>query len=189
MNYPEIFVLRHGETEWNASHRMQGRLNSPLTEKGILQARHQGSIMQALERDDLRVLSSPQGRAIQTATRAFARAPMIETDMRLCEIDVGAWQGRIRDELQIEGDPQNTPDGPITLYEQAPGGEGFDALRLRCAALLDSLQGPTALVTHGITSRMLRLVYLGWGNDRIGELPGGQGVVHHLSGGAQEILR
>ncbi|MFK7752549.1 MAG: phosphoglycerate mutase family protein, partial [Sedimentitalea sp.] len=51
LRYPEIFVLRHGETEWNASHRMQGRLNSPLTAKGISQAQHQGRLMAALKRD------------------------------------------------------------------------------------------------------------------------------------------
>ena len=188
MAYPEIYVLRHGETEWNAEHRMQGRLNSPLTAKGIAQAERQGEIMRALGRDDLDLLCSPQGRAFQTAAIVFAHAQTITTDAKLCEIDVGLWQGRLRQELVLECDLKETPDGPLALYEHAEGGEGFVALRERCRQLLDSLPGPTALVTHGITSRMLRLVYLGWDTGRMDELPGGQGVVHHLSGVDQEIL-
>lgn len=189
MRYPEIFVLRHGETEWNASGRMQGRLHSPLTSKGVAQAEKQAEIMASLGRDDLEIISSPQTRAIHTATIAFQRqAGFIRTDDRLCEIDVGKWQGRLRDELSIEGPRKMTPDGPIAFYEQAEGGEGFPALRLRCQAFLSSLSQPTAIVTHGITSRMLRTVYLGKDNDFVADLPGGQGVVHHLSGTMQEIL-
>ena len=35
---PEVLVLRHGQTEWNAEGRLQGHLDSPLTEKGLRQA-------------------------------------------------------------------------------------------------------------------------------------------------------
>ncbi len=187
--YPEIYVLRHGETEWNAEGRMQGRLHSPLTPTGMTQAARQAEIMNARPLDGVQIIASPQTRALHTAAIVFARsAGFIRTDDRLCEIDVGRWQGRLRCELKIEGDPQMTPDGPIGLYERADGGEGFDALRLRCEAFLDSLTSPTAIVTHGITSRMLRAVYLGLENNRLAELPGGQGVVHHLQNGVQEIL-
>ncbi len=190
MAYPEIFVLRHGETEWNASGRMQGRLHSPLTPKGVAQAERQRMIMAGLGRSDLAVLTSPQARALHSAALIFAQdTAMIRTDDRLCEIDVGSWQGRLRSELRIEGPPKMTSDGPIAFYEQAKDGEGFAALRARCSALLDTLEGPTALVTHGITSRMLRAVYLGLDDAAIAELPGGQGVVHHLREDAQEILR
>lgn len=189
MRYPEIFVLRHGETEWNATGRMQGRLHSPLTEKGVAQALRQGDIMAQLQRTDIAVLSSPQTRALHSATLAFhSHAGFIRTDDRLCEIDVGAWQGRIRSELSVKGDLKMTTDGPIALYEQAEGGEGFLALRARCADFLSTLTRPTAIVTHGITSRMLRTVYLGLDDEMIVGLPGGQGVVHHLSGVMQEIL-
>ncbi|MCB2120639.1 MAG: histidine phosphatase family protein, partial [Rhodobacteraceae bacterium] len=46
--YPELYVLRHGETVWNAEGRMQGTLDSPLTERGCAQARRQGEILASL---------------------------------------------------------------------------------------------------------------------------------------------
>lgn len=39
---PEIYLLRHGETEWNLDGRLQGHLDSPLTERGRLQAQRRG---------------------------------------------------------------------------------------------------------------------------------------------------
>ena len=43
---PEVLVLRHGQTEWNAEGRLQGHLDSPLTEKGLRQAQRQNEILQ-----------------------------------------------------------------------------------------------------------------------------------------------
>lgn len=190
ISYPELYVLRHGETEWNASGRMQGRLHSPLTLKGIDQAHKQRRILSGIDLSAFEVVSSPQTRALHTAVEVFAQsAAQIRTDPRLCEIDAGAWQGRIRNELLIEGDPKMTVDGPLAFYEQAVGGEGFVALRLRCEAFLQSLEGPSVLITHGITSRMLRTVVLGLSMDAMEDLPGGQGVVFHLKDGAQSVLK
>ena len=190
MGFPELYILRHGETEWNAEGRMQGRLHSALTVKGIAQAQTQGDILSGRDLDGFEVISSPQTRALHTAVEVFSRkVAMISTDARLCEVDVGQWQGRIRDELQISGDPKATEDGPLAFYEQAEGGEGFAALRLRCSEFLTSLDGPKVLVTHGITSRMLRAVYLGLDDDALVTLPGGQGVVYHLCDGVQTALK
>ncbi|WP_408629808.1 histidine phosphatase family protein [Aliiroseovarius salicola] len=44
-NYTEIYVVRHGETVWNRQGRHQGRLNSPMTEKGRAQAAQIGLIL------------------------------------------------------------------------------------------------------------------------------------------------
>ena len=43
-----LYVLRHGQTEWNAQRRMQGRLNSPLTEQGKVQADAHGAVLKRL---------------------------------------------------------------------------------------------------------------------------------------------
>ena len=45
MTFPEIYILRHGQTEWNAENRMQGALNSPLTPQGAADAARQGAIL------------------------------------------------------------------------------------------------------------------------------------------------
>lgn len=187
--YPDIYVLRHGETVWNAQGRMQGNLNSQLTAKGMEQAKLQGQLMAREDLTGYQVRVSPQGRAFQTA--GIALAPMVAhltTDNDLREIEVGEWSGRLRNELPTFPDMEDTPDGALALYDHAPGGEGFAGLRDRCLGVLQALEGPTVLVTHGITSRMIRVLHLGRDIDALGELPGGQGVVFHLSNGRHRTL-
>jgi hypothetical protein len=77
---PEVLVLRHGQTEWNAEGRLQGHLDSPLTEKGLRQAQRQNEILQPYDLTGFRFISSPQGRAHMTAQIALAGlAAEIET--------------------------------------------------------------------------------------------------------------
>lgn len=187
--FPELYILRHGETAWNAEHRMQGALNSPLTDKGKGHAALQADILAGIDLSDFDAWCSPQGRAFETAAIAVARkVPFIHTDIRLREIGVGQWQGKVRSELKTDIPIEEGPDGPIALYAHAPEGEGFDALEARCTDFLTSLTRPAVLITHGITSRMLRSIVLGSGRESISQLPGGQGNVFHLKNGMQNQL-
>ncbi|MCX7565258.1 histidine phosphatase family protein [Sulfitobacter sp. F26169L] len=188
-NYPELYVLRHGETEWNAQGRMQGGLNSPLTEVGRQQAIRQGQIMQSKSLAEFVILSSPQGRAFETAAIALAgQVAELHTDERLREIGVGDWAGELRSDLLIGKPYIDGPDGALELYEDAPRGEGFAALEQRCMGFLDSLTGPAVLVTHGITSRMIRAIVTGKGRAGVANMGGGQGVVYHLKNSLQKRL-
>ena len=186
----ELFVLRHGETTWNREGRMQGHLNAPLTPRGGAQANAQRNIMAAHDLSAFRVLSSPSGRAVETA--ALALGPLVTeivTDPDLREIGVGDWTGRLRAELIDASEWQVTTDGVLELYDMAPGGEGLAGLEARCTRFLERLEGPHVLVTHGITSRMIRALALGHGPnvtlDALSEMPGGQGVVYHVKEGRQ----
>lgn len=184
--FPPLYILRHGETEWNAQNRLQGRFDSALTPAGREQARAQHEILKSRDLSDFVALTSPQGRAFHTASIALdGVVDGIETDTRLREIGVGDWAGRARSELMAQ-----VPDARDTfdLYERAPNGEGFNALRTRCEAFLHNIDSPAVLVTHGITSRMLRLIVLGLPDTALRDLPGGQGVVFHLKGGKQNRL-
>lgn len=184
--YPPLYILRHGETEWNAKNRLQGHFNSALTTAGRAQARAQHDILKSCDLDGFTALTSPQGRAFHTASVALqGLVDGIETDSRLREIGVGDWAGHARSDLMALCPGANDT---FDLYERAPGGEGFAALRLRCTAFLDSLEGPAVVVTHGITSRMLRLIVLGLGDAALRDLPGGQGVVFQLLDGQQNRL-
>lgn len=191
MAFPhELLLLRHGQTAWNAEGRWQGRLNSPLTALGRRQAERQRGILAGLDLRGFMALSSPSGRAVETA--GIALAPLVgavRTDDRLMEIDVGDWSGRLRGELMPMRPGEEMGDEALELYWGAPGGEGPERLRARCADFVGDLGGPAVLVCHGITSRMLRGVALGLGDDALAGLPGGQGVVHRLRGGRQEVLR
>lgn len=185
MRYPQIYILRHGETTWNAENRMQGELNSPLTDKGKLDAVRQGEILAGLDLTGFTFLCSPQGRAFQTAGLALAGiADHIRTDDRLREIGVGDWSGRLRAEL-----PQPKGKDPaMGQYAIAPNGEGFERLKVRCRAFLSDLPGPAVLVTHGITSSMIRGLVVGEKAHAVTTTHGGQGCVYHLKDGEQILL-
>lgn len=178
MIYPPVYVLRHGQTEWNAEHRLQGDLDSPLTEQGRAQAGRQHQTLKKLDLSGYAAFSSPQGRAFHTASIALdGLIPSIKTDQRLSEIGVGDWRGlRVKD-LSTERPMDESQESIFDLYERAPNGEGFLSLRERCVAFLNDLPAPSVLVTHGITSRMIRLILLDMDISEIGDLPGGQGVV------------
>ncbi len=185
MKYPELYILRHGQTEWNAENRMQGWLNSPLTLKGHQDAARQGEILKSLDLAGFSFWSSPSGRAFQTA--GIACGPIsetIQTDIRLREIGVGDWSGRLREDLPM---PEG-PDPELAQYEMAPGGEGFDAVTARATAFLQDLEGPAVLITHGITSRALRSIVIGPAALDNPSVHGGQGCVYHLRDGVQTLL-
>ncbi|MFG6531813.1 MULTISPECIES: histidine phosphatase family protein [unclassified Sulfitobacter] len=184
--YPTLYILRHGETEWNLANRLQGHFDSPLTERGREQAAAQNAILKRCDLAGFSALSSRQGRAVVTAEIALAGTGMeAAPDPRLGEIGIGAWAGMPRETLL-----RQTPAArdSYDLYEHAPEGEGFAALHKRCQRFLDSLSGPHVLVTHGITSRMLRLILLGRTPAALREMQGGQGVVFRLENGQQERL-
>lgn len=184
MTHPELYILRHGETVWNAENRMQGWLNSPLTPKGEGDAARQGEILSGRDLSGFEFWCSPSGRTVQTAGIACPMAEAIHTDLRLREIAVGDWAGRLRDELPM-------PDGPdpyMAQYEMAPNGEGIAAVQVRVAAFLADLQGPAVLITHGITSRVIRSIVIGESALANPSIHGGQGCVYHLRDGVQKLL-
>lgn len=186
MAYPSLYILRHGETEWNASGRLQGHHDSPLTALGQAQAAAQHQILAQLDLSGYAALSSPQARALQTAEIAVSGLidPVMQNDA-LREISLGAWAGQDRATLIAQHGAQ---DG-FELYELAPKGEGFQRLHSRCEAFLANLTGPAVLITHGITSRMLRLILTGNPISALRDMPGGQGVVFHVEGGQQKRLK
>jgi glucosyl-3-phosphoglycerate phosphatase len=195
--WPEIFVLRHGETEWNAEGRMQGRLDSPLTEAGRAQARRQAQLLAqaGVTLASHALWTSPQGRARVTGlivratlTARGGTAPPMRSDPRLAEIGQGGWEGLTRAEVEARWPGSLDDADPFLVYDTAPEGEGFITLRSRVEAFLADLDRPAVLVTHGITSRFLRGVTLGMPTSALGELPGGQGVVHHIRDGVARVL-
>lgn len=99
MNQTQLIIVRHGQTQWNLKLIRQGHLDSPLTEKGVAQARALG---ERLARESFTALySSDLGRALQTAQMiAEATGHKIVTDARLRERHLGIFQGLNGDEIR-----------------------------------------------------------------------------------------
>lgn len=186
-----ILLLRHGQTAFNAEHRLQGHLDAPLTDLGQAQARRMGARVAAIAAGRPTVIhASSLGRAQATArlvAGAFAAPPPIRPDPRLMEVSVGAWEGRTVDEIlqAWPGHRERFPPGEWLF--NAPGGETLDILRTRAgAALADILADPTpvrVIVAHGVTNWVLRMVHTGLGpaETLIMDLP--QDAVFELGAG------
>lgn len=185
MSFPDLYLLRHGQTEWNVQGRLQGRLDSPLTPLGVVQARRQARLLADLP-SDLDAFCSPAGRAQATASIALGDRACV-TDARLREIDVGSFTGLALHELQTSH-PQVFAHGGIDWYDHVPGGEGFARLRQRVVDFLTRLERPAIVVTHGVTLRMIRLVAMGLPDGQVGQMPVLQGAVHQVRAGAHRVL-
>lgn len=184
----DLYVLRHGQTEWNAEGRFQGALDSALTALGRAQAERQGAILAGLgigaETHDFAV--SPQGRARQTAAIALGPIGAVATvDERLREISLGAWDGLTRKDIASRRAAGPAGADASCWQDAAPGGEGFASVAARTRAFLAGLRRPTVVITHGTASLFLRGAALGLDLPAILALPERQGVVYHIRDGRE----
>ena len=166
-----IFLVRHGETEWNRDRRYQGWLDSPLTPEGIAQAEAIGRRLRLLpEAADADIVTSPLGRARHTATiiaeclsDARGHRQPIRFDERLREISLGSWDGLGKREIRRRAPELFTgEDGRWEWYFRSPDGETYDVFRRphRCLSRR-SRAAPVIAVCHGVVTRVLRGLYAG----------------------------
>ena len=103
-----LYLVRHGETEWNRQRRIQGTTDIPLNETGREQARRTGRLL--ARRQWNAVVASPLSRALETASIIAAELGLPEpsTDDRLVERNYGEAEGLDFDELQARF-PEDTP--------------------------------------------------------------------------------
>lgn len=187
-DYPRIWFLRHGQTEWNRAYRLQGQLDSPLTKQGQAEAAQQALLMPPILAQNPPIFVSPLGRARQTAEIALGDAPY-QTDPRLMEIDAGKWQGMRRADI-IASHPDWAANAPsaLEIYEAAEGGEGLAAFHSRIVSFLDHLTGPSVIVAHGLLGQVLRAHLCGVPMAQAGMLSNLQGVVYLLENGAERVM-
>ena len=192
--YPDLYILRHGETEWNREGIFQGVHDSPLTAMGREQAAHQGRILDRVISDwsAVDIYTSPQGRAKKTAEIALAEVNQTAVlHEALREVDTGDWAGLHISDI-IDDDPRMAK--PYTVewlrgYFLSPNGEGYEVFKARLLEFLATLNQPTVIITHGMVGLVLRGLYLGLTFEQMAGQVGGQGVVFHLSDGRETVLK
>ncbi|OQY13694.1 MAG: hypothetical protein B6I31_00685 [Desulfobacteraceae bacterium 4572_19] len=93
----KLHIIRHGETKWNVERKMQGHLDSPLTEKGIAQA---FLVKKCLSKETIDfIYSSSCKRTIETATIISGDKSIIPND-NLKEIKLGIMEGKNLDTIK-----------------------------------------------------------------------------------------
>ena len=142
-----LFLVRHGESAWNAEARLQGQADPPLSDAGRAQARALAAPLAALAPDG--VVVSDLERARETAE--LAGFPGAEVDPRWRERGVGEWTGMLEADL---------PPGDLRAFRDRdhvpPTGEAWPAFQARVGAAIDELdgRGGTWMVfTHGGCAR------------------------------------
>jgi broad specificity phosphatase PhoE len=171
-----LYLLRHGETVWNREHRFQGRLDSPLTERGRDQARRYGVALRRLLGDAVPDLASSQlGRAVETlrllCTAAGWPAEASRLDPDLQEISFGDFDGLTRDGIPgfAALEARYAAAGDSFLCH-CPGGESWDEAIMRLDRALGRFDpaADTVVVMHSLSGKVLRGRALGL--DRVATL-------------------
>lgn len=186
-----MYLVRHGQTVFNLERRHQGYIDSPLTELGREQARRAGIALAALlDPPDTVVFSSPLGRAFQTA-KIVAEAVAIErpiiVDPDLMEIGMGSCEGITEAEMAKRWPESKIPSTGEGMSFLSPDGETLEALAERLSRALRRIGNHGApsriVVSHGISSRVMRALYLGLNLTDAFGLDAPQDALFLLTGG------
>ncbi|MAS41184.1 MAG: histidine phosphatase family protein [Porticoccaceae bacterium] len=184
----DIFLARHGETEFNRANRFCGDSDSPLTANGIAEAERNGRVLHdTIGPEDLGIVASPLQRAVHTAEimRGEIGRPQlsIRTDPRLREISFGVWEGLTLDEIKGSYGDEWARRIADRWHHAPPGGESYAAVAKRAGEWLSEADGRLLVVTHGAVDRILRGLYAGLSPEEICRLSEPQDEVFRLQGG------
>jgi broad specificity phosphatase PhoE len=198
-----IYLLRHGETVWNAEKRAQGQLDSPLTEIGRAQARAMGAMLgQDLARAGYQpavvvVRASPLGRVRETLAIAAQAAGLVhdETchDHRLREMSWGDWDGLNGTEIEARFPGQMAARRLDYWSYVPPNGESYGMVSERARPALDEIMAlaadkPVAVFAHGGIGRVLRGLFLSASQADIMKMDQPQDAFYRLHRGAAERI-
>ncbi len=159
-----IYVVRHGQTDWNAERRLQGQKDIPLNAIGRAQAWQNGIDLAEIlkvEAIPFDFVASPLART--RATMEIMREAMglpskdYRTDERLVEVSFGAWEGFTIKELKATARDRIT-ERNLNKWDFIPPGddaESYEIMSWRVASWLNSVDKPTVCVTHGGVIRSL----------------------------------
>jgi broad specificity phosphatase PhoE len=151
------FIIRHGQTDWNAEYRLQGQRDIPLNETGRAQATGNGIRLAEVAGDlsTYEFVSSPLGRARETMERLRTAAGLnpsnYSLDERLIEICFGDWEGYTSREIKIN-QSERYHERHLNKWDFIPPGdlaESYEILSWRVGSWLKALERPTVAVCHG----------------------------------------
>ncbi|XUY27336.1 histidine phosphatase family protein [Agrobacterium sp. rho-8.1] len=163
-----VYVIRHGQTDWNAIRRLQGQKDIPLNDFGRSQAVANGKALSEIlgtSANDFDYVASPLGRTRETMELlrgAMGLEPdAYRTDARLVEVSFGDWEGYTIPELKL-AHPDKVKARKAAKWDFIPPGdhaESYEILSWRIGAWLSSVERQTVCVCHGgVIRSIFRLV-------------------------------
>lgn len=189
-----IYLVRHGQTEFNLAGRYQGGLDSPLTALGEAQARAVGETLRGLVAADAPFTTSPLGRTLATSgliRQAGGLTGQVRIDERLAEIRLGSWDGMTDDDIEAAYPGARAGTSRWNWYFNSPDGEGYAAFAARLGDWLAEAGAetrPQVAVAHGVVSRVLRGLYGGLDREEALKLDVPQDAFYRLYKGQIERI-
>ena len=162
---PVLYFVRHGETDFNIAHRLQGRYETSINARGREQAKHCAGVLSDLfaraqrQPADCTYVSSPLKRARETMAIVRATLGLDATayavDDRLQEISYGDWEGLTLPEISAR-DPKLLASRDQNKWDfRPPGGESYRDVAARVAAWYATVTRDTVIAAHGGIARAL----------------------------------
>ncbi len=151
----QIFLIRHGETEWSLTGQHTGHTDLPLTANGESRATQLRERLQGIQFAS--ILTSPLQRARRTCELAgFGVGARLESDLQ--EWDYGDYEGRTTAEIRAQHPGWNV------FLDGCPGGESVEQISRRADRVLAGVretEGTVALFSHGHMLRVLAVRWIG----------------------------
>lgn len=174
-----IYLTRHGETQWNIENRLQGSKNSQLTDKGIEHAIMLGDRLRNI--DFSAIYTSPLERALQTANYIKSDKDVpIYTIENLKEMNFGDWEGKTKDEIEAVDNYKNEYHNfwhiPQMYNHKPHNGEGLITFKRRVEEVLSKVissnsDGNILIVTHAVVIKAILSFTMDISTDKMWDPP------------------
>lgn len=193
-----LILVRHGESEWNRAGRIQGQVNSPLTDLGIDQAKAiRDYLSEILLNQELEIYTSPLDRAIQTA-EIIAQgidhpSSKIIIEERLNDFSLGEISGTFGWDKVAEIFPKQAQlrlQDPMRFHPS--GGESGAEFEARLRSLLEDLMDESSLklmVSHGIVNKFIRGILKNISGKEMVQLGESQNTIYRLEEGEETEIK
>ena len=162
----KLYIVRHGQTAYNAKKAWIGRTDAPLDETGVLQAQKLADRLADVNFEA--IYTSPLTRAVNTAEPIAAMHRNVNLIMNygLAERDFGEWECKTREEIAKSCPEAFNRENDSWFYENAPGGESMAQLYQRSAETADKIisqhkNGEILAVTHHLAAKCIIAHLLG----------------------------
>ena len=193
-----LILVRHGESEWNRAGRIQGQVNSPLTDLGISQARAISDYLSGIFlNQELEIYSSPLERAIQTAEIIAKGIDHLSSEViieeRLNDFNLGEISGTYGWDKVAEIFPEQAQlrlQDPMRFHPS--GGESGAEFEARLRSLMEEMKGDDTtklLVSHGIVNKFIRGIYKNISGKEMINLGESQNTIYCLEHGDETEIK
>ncbi|MFL2807628.1 MAG: histidine phosphatase family protein [bacterium] len=193
-----LILVRHGESEWNRAGRIQGQVNSPLTDLGISQAIAISDYLSGIFlNQELEIYSSPLERAIQTAEIIAKGIDCLSSeviiDERLNDFNLGEISGTYGWDKVAEIFPEQAQlrlQDPMRFHPS--GGESGAKFEARLRSLMEEMKGDDTtklLVSHGIVNKFIRGIYKNISGKEMINLGESQNTIYCLEHGDETEIK